>query len=239
MPNISDKLLALTRQLYPTGRAWKMPVSGTLEQLHIALSVSEDRAYNDAISILDSLLPDNDNFTTDDANDWERRLGIISNPLVPLPSRKLAIIRKMNQPGAAPAKSNWRYLQEQLQAAGFDVYVYENIFPYYYPDGDVTETPYQVTGGDTSFYTPNRYGQYRYGQVNYGGSYKKFVANHIDETRDWLFNIGSNLRSTFYIGGPTLGSFADVDTLRKDEFRQLILTIKPAQTVGFLLINYI
>lgn len=238
MSNISTKLLNLARQLYPTGRAWKMPVSGTLEQLHIALGVSENKAYEDATSILNSILPDNDGFTADDATDWERRLGMISNPLVPLATRKLAILRKLNQPGAAPAKSNWRYLQEQLQAAGFDVYVYENIFPYYYPEGNVTKTPYELTG-DPSFYTPNNYGMYRYGQVNYGGSYKRFVANHIDEARDWQFNIGSNLRSTFFIGGPTIGSFANVDALRKDEFRQLILIIKPVQTVGFLLINYI
>jgi len=32
---------------------------------------------------------------------------------------------------------------------------------------------------------------------------------------------------------------ADIPSVRKDEFRQLILKIKPAQTVGYLFINYV
>lgn len=238
MSSIGDKILALTRQLYPTGRAFKMAEGSDLEKLHIALGISEEQLYSDAIAILNSILPDTDNFTADDATDWERRLGIISNPLVPLTDRKLAILRKLNQPGIAPAKSNWRYLQEQLQAAGFDVYVYENIFdPYPYGDPE-TKTPFELTG-DSSFFIVNEYGMFQYGDVQYGGSYQKIVANHINETRDWLFNISPNLRSTFFIGGNPLGTFANVDVNRKDEFRQLILTIKPVQTVAFLLINYV
>lgn len=239
MSYIREKILSATKQLYPTGRAWKMPFAGELESLHKALAISEDMAFIDGVSVLYSILPDNINFTVDDARDWERRLGLISNELTPLADRMLAIKRKLNQPGAAPAKGNWRYLQEQLQAAGFDVYVYENIFPYYYPDGNFTLTPYQFTGGNTSYFLSNQYGEYEYGDIQYGGRFTNFCANHIDEVRDWQFIIAPNLRCTFYIGGPTAGSFADVDVNRKDEFRQLILTIKQTQTVAFLLINYI
>ncbi len=238
MSNIGDKIISLTKQLYPTGRAFRMAEAGDFDKLNEGLKVSEEKAYSDAVAILNAILPDNDLFTSDDATDWEVRLGMITNLLTPLPDRKLAIIRKLNQPGAAPAKSNWRYLQEQLQAAGFNVYVFENIFdPYPYGD-PITMTPYELTG-DASFFTSNQYGDYQYGDVQYGGSYKRFVANHIDEARDWAFDIGANLRSTFFIGGSPLGTFANVPASRKDEFRQLILTIKPTQTVGFLFINYI
>lgn len=239
MLSLKDKILNLTRQLYPTGRAWKMSEGSDFEKLHIGLEVSEEQAYLDAVSILNSILPDNANFTSNEATDWERRLGLITNLAVPLSDRILSILRKYNQPGIYPEKGNWRYLQAQLQSAGFNVNVYENRFPYYYPDDgeEYTQSPLQLTG-NSSYYIPNNYGQYNYGQINYGGRFTKFVANHIDEARDWSFNIGSNLRSTFYIGGPTVGSFANVSSLRKDEFRQLILTIKPVQTVGFLLINY-
>lgn len=235
---LSDQILSLSKQLYPNGRAWKMPYAGVLEGLHKALAISEEQAYYDAVAIHDSILPDNANFSVADATDWELRLGLITNQMTPLSDRKLAIIRKLNQPGAAPAKSNWRYLQEQLQAAGFNVYVYENIFPYYYPDGDVTETPFQLTG-DSSFIAPNQYGDSQYGDHQYGGKYTKFCANYIDEVRDWSFDIAPNLRSTFFIGANPIGTFANVDVNRKDEFRQLILTLKPVQTVAFLLINYI
>lgn len=237
MSDLNDKILSLTRQLYPTGRAWKMPFDGVLEGLHKALSISEENAYNDAVSILYSILPDNDNFTIYDATDWEKRLGLITNPLTSLADRKLAIIRKLNQPGAAKAKSNWRYLQEQLQAAGFDVYVYENRFNDY-PDGYITKTPFQFSGS-SGFFTGNQHGDYQHGDIQHGGRFKGFVANDIDETIDLKFIINPNLRSTFFIGGSTAGSFASVDVNRKNEFRQLILKLKPTQTVGFLLINYI
>lgn len=237
MPSLNDKILLLTKQLYPTGRAWKMPFNSKLEKLHLALSISEEAAYNAAVSTHNSILPDNENFTIDDATDWERRLGLITNQLVSLTDRKLAIIRKLNQPGRAPAKGNWRYLQLQLQSAGFDVYIYENRFPGF-PDGYVTKTPFELTG-NTSFFVDNQHGDFQHGDRQHGGGFTKFVANHIDEARDFMFVINPNLRSTFFVGGPTLGSFANVDVNRKDEFRQLILTIKPVQAVGFLLINYI
>lgn len=235
--SIVDKILSLTKQLYPRGRAFKMPFDGVLESLHKALSISEAQAYTDAIAIHDSMLPDNSNFSISDAQDWERRLGLISNEAVSLSDRKLAIERKLNQPGLAPAKSNWRYLQLQLQNAGFDVYIYENRFDDY-PDGYITKTPVTFAS-DSSFFIGHQYGEFQYGEFQYGGRFTKFVANHIDETRDWEFNIAPDLRSTFFVGGATAGSFANVDSARKDEFRKLILTIKPVQCVAYLLIDYI
>jgi len=125
------KIKKLGKTLYPTGRAFKIPFGGVLDKLNSALSESEQRAFDDAVSILDSALPDNDNFTTGDATDWERRLGLITNPAVPLSDRKLAIIRKIRHPGNIPARQNFLYLQGQLQDAGFNVFVFENRFPTY------------------------------------------------------------------------------------------------------------
>ncbi len=126
-----EKIKKLGKTLYPTGRAFKIPFEGVFDKLNSALSESETRAFDDAVSILDSALPDNDNFTTGDATDWERRLGLITNPAVPLSDRKLAIIRKIRHPGNIPARQNFLYLQGQLQDAGFDVFVFENRFPSY------------------------------------------------------------------------------------------------------------
>jgi len=236
MSFIEDKILQLSKQLYPTGRAFKMYEQSTFEKLHLGLAVSESQTYNDAAAILNSILPDNNLFDINDAIDWERRLGLVSNDTVSLADRKLAIRRKLTQPGVAPAKSNWRYLEQQLRLAGFDVYVYENRF-YDYPNGYYTQTPFELTG-NTTFFKGNQHGDFQHGQIQHGGRFTKFCANHIDETTDWSFIIAPNLRSTFYIGGANSGDFANVLTTRKDEFRQLILTIKPTQTVAFLLINY-
>jgi hypothetical protein len=234
--SVTQKLINLTRQLYPTGRAFKMPEDGILHRLHTALGISEESAYNNALAILNSILPDNSAFTADDATDWERRLGMISNPNVSLADRKAAIIRKMNHPGNILGRQHYLYLQGQLQAAGFDVYVYENRFD----DGSggyETRNPLVVSGGTGS--ATRRHGMFRHGMFRHGVYYRNIIANHIDEDQDWQFSTGDNLRSTFFIGGSTLGAFADVDEERKNEFRQLILRIKPVQTVGFLLVNYI
>lgn len=238
MGYIKDQILKLTKQLYPTGRAFRIPFQGALDKLHNALSLSEERAWNDAVAIKYSILPDNANFTADDATDWERRLGMIYSPAVPLADRKAAILRKMNHPGTIPARQHYLYLEYALQLAAFNVYVYENRFALY-PSGYETHNPLTVSSGVGAYVT--RHGPWRHGQRRHGISYNPFnrVINHIDEALDAPFDVGSNLRSTFFIGGPTIGSFANVDINRKDEFRQLILRIKPAQTVAYLFINYV
>lgn len=232
---VSDSILALTRQLYPKGRAFKMPADSFFERLHTALIVTEAAAFSGILSILDSALPDNMNFTSDDASDWERRLGLIVSPSVPIAQRKAAIIRKINHPGTIKARQNFKYLEGQLQAAGFNVYVYENRFEY---GGQYdTMNPLTLSGGIGA--DPVQYGDGQYGDFQYGTRYTNLVANHIDQDRDASFGVGDNLRSTFFIGGSPIGSFENVSAARKNEFRQLILRIKPAQTVAFLFINYI
>lgn len=237
MPSVSQKLLNLKRQLYPTGRAFKMPKDGALEKLHSALIVSEEQAHNDAKAIYNSILPDNDNFTTDDAADWERRLGLITNTLVSLSDRKLAIKRKLNHPGVNPARGHYLWVERQLQDAGFNVYVYENRFDDY-PNGYITQTPIDLTG-DYSLLSELQHGMVQHGEAQHGFFYNNKVANHIDKTRDLTFDIGSNFRSTFFIGGNPVGTFATVNADRELEFRQLILQLKPVQTVALLFITYI
>lgn len=235
--SITSKIKSLSLQLFPTGRAFWNKIDSDKDKLLNALVASETRAYNDALLLFDSILPDNVNFSADDATLWEVRLGLIVNPLVQLEDRKDAIKRKMNHPGTISARQNWRYLQGQLQAAGFDVYVYENRFS----DGlggYTTKTPtvFSLLPYPLRYFMHSPFVQH--GQIQHGTTPANKVVNHIDESIDVYFNIGNNLRSTFFVGGPTEGSWATVDANRKDEFRQLILKIKPVQTVGFLLINF-
>lgn len=231
-----DKIKALTKQLFPTGRAFWVPVGGVFEKLLNGLQASEARAYDDAVSILNSAIPDNDSFSTDDATAWEKRLGMITNPSVQLSDRKQAIQRKMAHPGLIPARQNYLYLQGQLQAAGFDVYVYENRFPDYFA-GYVTKTPAEFSVLPYPL-TQSQHGQFQHGQRNHGANFSNRVINHIDEDLDRNFNTGPTYRSTFFIGGPTAGSWAVVDANRKDEFRQTILKIKPVQEIAYLLIAF-
>ena len=228
------KISSLTQQLYPTGRAFKMPKGGWLESLHNGLRISENKAYMDAMAILYSLLPDNDNFTEDDATDWERRLGLINGTGIALATRKLAIRRKIQHPGDIKARQHYLYVEGQLQAAGFDVYVHENRF--YTGLGYYTRTPSELAGygGVDEF----QHGDGQHGDFQHGGGWGDMVVNSIDPARDLTFNVGANLRSTFFIGGIYPGDYAYVPANQRRQFRQLILKLKPVQTVAYLFIVY-
>lgn len=247
-------IVKLTRQLYPTGRAFKFFSKSYLEAIHTALGEVEAKSYRDAVSTLDSLLPDNDGFSAEDATDWERRLGMITNNAVSLDDRKLAIKRKLAFPSDRTYRQHWTFLESQLQAAGFNVYVHENLDDY--PPEQVITAPntgqmgvYQLNevqlGGVYSLYS-NWFSVIQHGSVQMGsvqmGSLPYFnnkLVNYINKTLDANFNVGNNFRSTFFIGGDVKGEITTVPATREEEFRQLILKIKPAQTVVYLLINYI
>lgn len=261
MSLIVDKILKLTKQLYPKGRAFKIPENGWYYRLHKGLAQSEARVYNEALGVLDSILPDNDNFTAQDATDWERRLGLIDGTGVPLADRKAAIRRKMNHPGNVKPRENWMFIQSQLQLAGFNVWIHENKFdigggvfealspPAVLPAVDYGEHGEYELGefehGDVFSYYENlftfaQHGEFEHGEMEHGGwIYNQQVANYIPESLDAMFNVGPSYRATFFICGEIFGTFAEVDLNRKNEFRQLILKLKEVNTVAFLLINYV
>lgn len=226
-------ILNLTKNLYSKGRAFRTVFGGIKEKLHKALAISEDKAYNEAVDILDSILPDTNNFTEEFATKWERRLGLITNVLTPLADRKLAILRKINHPGTIKARQHYLYLQGQLRNAGFDVYVHENRFPDGF-GGFETRTPNEILGvSGLAVHSP----LIQHGQIQHGTSFAKKIANSIEQAIDDLFNIGSNYRFTFFIGGLVLGDFATIPGSREREFRQMVLRIKPVHTIAFLFLD--
>lgn len=231
---IAETLLKLEKQLFPTGRAFRVPKDDIKERLLTATNLTFGRANEAALGVLDSILPDNANFTEDDATRWERRLAIDVGTGTSLADRKLAIKRKMNHPGSIRARQNWRYVQGQLQAAGFDLYVYENRFD----DGAghwETQDPFTIWSGGTE---QRQHGQFNHGQAQHGAAIADFVVNSLDNEVDQEFLIGANPRSLFFIGGSTIGSFGSVPEERRIELRQLILRLKPVQTGAILFINY-
>lgn len=229
-----DQIRNLFRQLMPTGRAFKLPVNGYGDMLNNALSISENKAWTDALSTFDSMLADNSNFTEDDALDWERRLGLINGTGLDLAQRKLLILQQYNFPGDILARGYWLYVQQQLRAAGFDVYVYENRF---FEFGVwVTKNPIEIAGsGGVDL---NELADHQLADAQLGGAWGALVVNSILQSVDASFNVGSNLRSTFFIGGATLGAYAYVPLAQERQFRQLILKLKPAQTVAYLFVSY-
>ena len=72
--SILDKIVSLTKSLYPNGRAFGLFDGSVLSDFNYALSVKEAQVYADALSILDSTIPDNDNFNEDDASEIANEL---------------------------------------------------------------------------------------------------------------------------------------------------------------------
>lgn len=249
-----DKIKSLLKQLLPTGRAFRLAPNGTGGDKFIeSNSESISRAHNDVISLLNSILPDNANFTADDATDWEVRLGMIVSPLVDLELRKAAIIRKMNHPGTIQARQSADYFQSQLHLAGFTgVFVHANN-GYLSIESILGLNELVAISGRTRsgmsrsgnvfslfseyFYTV-RSGTTRSGLRRSAEKYyMDKIANHIDSSLDLNFVVGNNKR-TFVIGGEIFGEFGEIPTERISEFRQLVLKLKPINSVAYLLINY-
>lgn len=231
-PKFAAKLLKLTKQLYPIARAWIMKKGSFFEKIHEALAYSESRTRETLLSILTSIIPDNDSFTAEDALNFERGYGLYKQPSINLETRKEAILRKMKHPGTVLGRQSYLYIQGQLQEAGFDCYVHENRF------GD----PPAIFEFISAIYGSIFYGEVPYGYN--GGDFSQFepVANHIDESKDAGYLPGNqqHQRYIFFIGGEIFPNPCYIEDTRKKEFRELILRLKPAQTVvGLLLAEYI
>lgn len=233
---VFEDIKRLSVQLMPTGRAFKTPIGSYRERLEAVMSETEFEFYQEAYSLLYTILPDNSNFTTDDAAMWEVRLGLpISTASIA--DRKAAIVRKLNHPGTVKARQNHRYVQAQLQLAGFNVYIHENIIDNY-PTGWDYETPDEWIGGTWPRYTVQLNDE-QLNDFQLGGNLSDFVANKDTQVQDATFVIAAPMFNIFFIGGQTSGTTANVSSEREKEFRQLILKLKPVQTVAMLAINYV
>ncbi len=223
----------LAIQLYPTGRAFYTLKNGIKDLIHIAINRSFIRIINDAKSTIDSTFPDNDNFNVDDCSLWEYRLGIVTNTSLSVVDRRAAILRKTSRGRNVPARQSPSYIQYQLQVAGFNVYVHENIFL----EGGIWiyKTPQEITAGGTNIVQHGNGFQHGIG-AEHGASGAQVIANSFQQNES--FSVGTeSLWATFFIGGETLGSFAVIPVNRMEEFRELVLTLKPAHTVAFTFIT--
>lgn len=233
-----QQLQHVTPMLYPNGRAFRVPEGGDLRKWHDAVNTEFADLDASSMNVLDALLPDNPNFTLADAQEWYRRLGLYDSGSIPLNDMALAITQKMSWPTVTPDMQSLQYIQDQLQAAGFNVYLYKNRF---FDGVDwVTMWPSDVLGiaaGNSELEGFNL------GQANLGSTWSDdgitICVDYLEEDKDEIFDFGDNLRSTFYVSSAAIGTFADIPAARKIEFRQLLIKLKAAQMAAFLFVNYI
>lgn len=231
------------------------------KRLTNAFLKSYERYYTDLLSLQNQILADNDSFDETDASNWERVFGLSNNGLT-LNDRKSNILRRQSYPAGIAERGNYLLIQDELQKAGFDVYVHENRFP----DGS---GGWEVQDPDSLATQQYQLGLMELGEWEMGaditGTDYTICANFIEESLDanfytevvstaelgvsefgeWEFETpspaakGIQLRASFFVGGSSFPSIVNIPIARKKEFRQLILKLKPVQTVAFLYINYI
>lgn len=233
--SISTLLSDLASQLYPTGRAWYMLKDGIMEKVHLALNMSFIRLIDDSKLTIDSCFPDNTNFSEDDCALWEYRFGMKTNLLLSVEVRREAILRRMARGRNVRARQHITYLQYQLRLAGFDVYLYENAF---IVDGARTfKRPQDILALMPDNVQHSLTTQHGLG-VQHGGVSPEVIANSYK--RNELYSVEDEyLWATFFIGGATLGTAAEIPESRLEEFRELVLKLKPAHLAAFTFINYI
>lgn len=123
------------QHLLPSARAWRLTTGKTLRALFEGLSTFPA----DAHSFVDKVWLDNFPDTTRELSEWELQFGLASTGLSEQERRERLTATWRALGGQSPA-----YIQETLQAAGFDVWVHEWWVPSVeHPtggavDGDVT-----------------------------------------------------------------------------------------------------
>jgi hypothetical protein len=233
--NLAYMFLDLASQLYPTGRAFYMQKGGVMDKTHVAFNTSFIRLVSDARLTIDSTFPDNENFNIDDCALWEYRFGIITDVTLSVQQRRSAIYRRMSRGRNVPARQHRSYIEAQLQLAGFNIYVYENGFI----EGGVKvyKRPEDIIAGIAGEVQHGGLSQHGIG-MQHGGGNSQLIANSYKS--DEAYSVSdSRLWATFFLGGPTLGSMAVVPAKREEEFRELILKLKPAHLVAFTFIDYV
>ncbi len=233
--NQTDIQISLTRQLYPTGRAFYILENSQYEKLHKGFNVAMIRFIEDIKLLIDKSIPDNSNFEEQDANLWENRLGLTIDPSTELENRKLAIKRKMSYPSNIKARQHPKFIEWQLQQAGFEVFVHENIF---FENGKYThKTPDEVLGLNKAITQHGNDLQHGSG-VQHGAENFDIIANR-DEKETYRIGGNQNLWATFFISGQNLSETATVPQNREREFRELVLKLKPAHTVAYLILKFL
>jgi len=227
---------ALALQLYPTGSAWQMPEGSNMRSLHQALNLSFLRLINTGNALIDSTLPDNNNFDANDCTLWEYRLGLITNPALTLPQRRANISRKLSFRSNVKARAGAMYIQSQLQVAGFAVGVYENVF-YDGSGHKYYKTPADIIGAIPGIVEHGGTTQHG-GSTEHGGGNFDIIANSNTGPED--YNPGGNLWATFFIASSTaITQNAIIPKTREREFRELVLHLKAAHLAAYIFVTYV
>lgn len=234
-------MINLITRLFPRAQAWRIAAESKLRQLLEGFAVLPENARDFVDGVYAELHPD----TTTNLDAWERQFGI-NFPSQIESNRRLAVASKWSAMGGQSPQ----YIEDTLRAAGFDVYVHEwwsgaNVAPRTVRDPRTYATDPLIGEHQCIADADGPHGCYDgadgpqctawlMNEVNYivNDRLSPIAPPPIPSDSDtWPYFI--------YIGGETFPNNAEVDAVRRDEFRELLLSLTPAHLWIVTLVDYV
>lgn len=234
--------LRIFQHLLPRAKAWLITTDKYLRQFFEGLTgIGEDIKEHVDLIYLD-LLPQH----TRALDEWEDQFNLPDTGLTTQERRD-----RLDATWAALGGQSIKYIQDTLQANGFTVYIHEWFDPATIPAVNVKScvTPRdptllsnlemlanKITTANPTYLACAGEALMEAGEATaLAGNYSSIVFSDkvyaIPPTTGWPY--------IFYVGGATYGTSANVDANREDEFKALIMKLKPAQQWAGLMINYV
>lgn len=222
------------QHLLPTGAAWRITIQKTLRKFFEGLTGAPADAREFIDGVYEQLAPE----TTDELAEWERQFGLDGTG--DEATRRTALSAAWQATGGQSP----RYLQDILQAAGFDVYVHE-----WWSAGP----PIWVARDPRDYADPALVGEVQCGEVvAQCGEDLAECSDLLAADADYLVNDDLSRRAPpplpsdperwqhfFYVGGETFPDTATVPSERRAEFRRMLLKYKPTHLWIVLRIEYV
>ena len=240
-------MINIFKHLLPTGRAWTITADKTLRKFFEALAPELEKP----IKFFDEIFLDVFPRSSHQLDEWEKQFGLSNSRLSDAQRRERLRAAWRDVGGQSPS-----YIQNQLQANGFDVYVHEWWEPGTEPAIGQHGTPevrnpflvlnpqYMVSipgvdcgeplaeCGEEFAECGNYVGGVGYPLVN------KFVYDS-DIVGYTIPNDASKWPYFMYVGGKNFGDVAEVPASRRFEFEALLLKIRPAHLWIGVIVRYV
>lgn len=231
-------LFQTIKALLPNAAAWRIVTDKALRRLLLGLSEAPDEAREAADEVFLDTFP----ATTRQLSAWERQFGLRGVGLVEDRIRALEVAWKASG-GQSP-----RYIQDILQAAGFDLYVHE-----WWASG-----PGPYVAHDPRDYTDSsRTGSFQCfdgleAPECFDGPGAPYCNDFLAGNPGYLVNLDLTPRAPppipsdpntwpffVYIGAETFPDRVEIPGWRRAELEDLVLRLKPAQQWVVMLVDYL
>ena len=229
--------IKIFQHLLPKSRAWSITIDKKLRQFFDGLSPLGD----DAKIFIDEVFEDIDPQKTRELDAWEKQFNIVGPALTEQERRDRLDAHWKAQGGQSP-----RYIQDILQANGFNVYIHEWWEPGSLPAAvardpnasnvqhlvvNIIETSsinYVALSGKTAMVSG--------GVRAYSNNFRGFRSDPVEYE---ITTDPATFPYYLYFGGEVFGTLASVPASRRNEFETLLKKICPAQQWLALILNYI